>query len=129
MEGYYLGGVTIKGDDINNDTDRLAEHDFFVSYPMRTGVYLVNAVLNINNSDFSKFNSYIGVGIGSAVVSIYNANSTQTSPYEPGVNHYNSDPNDTTVTFAAQPKIGLRWNFNQNTSMFAEYRFLSHVPQ
>ncbi len=124
LEGYYLGGVTLSGHDINNNTDRLDEHDFLVSYPMQTSVFLINAILNINNAEFSKFHPYVGVGIGSAIVSISGANSTQTSPFEAGINHYNSDSSDTVTAFAAQPKIGVQWNLNQNTSVFAEYRFL-----
>ena len=124
LEGYYLGGASLSGNELNNDTTRLNEHDFFVTYPMHTGVVLVNAVLNANHSDLGKFHPYIGVGAGTAVISIRGANSTQKSPSEPGVNHYNSDTNDTRIAFAAQPKIGVSFDLNQNANMFVEYRFL-----
>lgn len=124
LEGYYMGGAKIEGHDISNDTVRLDEHDFIVSYPLKSGVFLINAVLNANNALFGNFKPYVGVGIGSAIVSISNANALQTSPPEPGINHYNSNPDDKAVTFAAQPKVGLRFDFSPNTSVFAEYRFL-----
>ena len=124
LEGYYIGGTNIHGDDLNNDTARLVEHDFHVTYPLQTGVVLANAVLNANHSALGRFHPYVGVGVGLAVVSISGANSTQKSPPEPGINHYNSDPNDVSTTFAAQPKIGVNFDLSQHTSMFIEYRFL-----
>ncbi len=124
LEGYYMGGAEIEGHDINNETTRLPEHDFLVKYPLRTGVFLVNAVLNANNTMFGKIKPYVGVGIGSAVVSIHGASAIQLSPPEPGLNHYNSDSDDTSVTFAAQPKIGFHYDLGSSTSIFAEYRFL-----
>ncbi|MCX7117927.1 MAG: acyloxyacyl hydrolase [Legionellales bacterium] len=124
LEGYYIGGANIYGDDLNNATARLVEHDFHVTYPLQTGVVLANAVLNANHSALGRFHPYVGVGVGLAVVSISGANSTQKSPPEPGINHYNSDPNDVGTTFAAQPKIGVSFDLSQHTSMFVEYRFL-----
>lgn len=124
LEGYYMGGTTIQGDDLNNATARLVEHDFFVSYPLKTGVVLVNAVLNANHAALGKFHPYIGAGIGAAVISISGATSVQKSPSEPGINHYNSDPNDTSTAFAVQPKIGVTFDLSANTSLFVEYRFL-----
>lgn len=128
LEGYYLGGTTWRASEINNDTTRLDAHNFQVTYPTRTGVFLVNALLNLNHSAFGRFNPYIGVGGGAAVVSISNATSIQTSPDEPGINHYNSDPNDVSLAFAAQPKVGLSFKLNQAMNMFVEYRFLYLSP-
>lgn len=124
LEGYYIGGVDIDGHDISNDTTRLPEHDFHVTYPIKSGVFLINAVLNANNSVFGSFRPYVGVGIGTAVVSVSDASSIQTSPPEIGVNHYNASTSDTEVAFAAQPKVGLRFDLTPHTSVFAEYRFL-----
>ena len=124
LEGYYMGGPTIEGYDQNNDTTRLLEHDFHVTYPLHTGVFLVNAILNANHANFGKFHPYIGVGAGAAVLSITGANATQKTPAEPGINHYNSRTNDTSLAFAAQPKIGVSFDVSQNTKMFVEYRFL-----
>ena len=124
LEGYYIGGSILRGEDVNNGTTRLTEHDFHVTYPMNTGVFLVNAILNVNHSAFEKIHPYVGVGIGTSVISISNAMSTQITPAEPGINHYNSGSSDTTVAFAAQPKVGVSFSLSQNTNMFFEYRFL-----
>lgn len=124
LEGYYMGGAKIEGHDLSNDTTRLPEHDFLVSYPLKTGVFLANAILNADHLILGRFKPYVGVGIGSAVVSTSGATSIQLSPQEPGINHYNANPDDTTLAFAAQPKIGLHFDLNTQASIFAEYRFL-----
>ncbi len=124
LEGYYIGGATIAGEEINNDTARLTEHDFMLSYPSHTGVFLVNALLNVTHSYLGKFHPYVGVGAGVALFSVTNATSVQTTPSEPDVNHYNSDPNDQALVMAAQPKIGLSYQISKYTSLFGEYRFL-----
>lgn len=121
LEGYYIGRVIMAGHSYN-DTDRLPEHDFAVTYPLKTGVFLVNAILNANES-FGVFRPYIGVGIGSAVSSVTNARAIQISPPEIGVNHYSGDVNDRAFAFAAQPKVGFHLDFNR-LSVFAEYRYL-----
>lgn len=123
LEGYYVGRTIIKAPDLRNDTDRLPEHDFLVTYPVKSGVFLVNAILNADAAQFGRFRPYVGVGIGSAVLSIQGATATQLSPAEPNVNHYNSDPNARAVAFAAQPKVGFHVDFS-HASFFAEYRFL-----
>lgn len=124
LEGYYLGQSTLRGDDLNNTSAATFEHDFHVTYPMQTGVFLVNAVLNANSSNLGRFHPYVGVGAGGGVVSISGANSLQTSPPEIGVNHYNSNSDDSSVAFAAQPKVGVSFNVTPNTNVFVEYRFL-----
>lgn len=124
LEGYYIGGVEIKGHDLNNNTDRLPEHDFLVTYPLKSGVFLINAVLNANDSVFGKFKPYAGVGIGAAVVSVSGASAIQVSPMEAGINHYNSNTSDKALAFAAQPKIGVSYDLSSRTRLFAEYRFL-----
>ncbi|MBI5447094.1 MAG: hypothetical protein HY939_00005 [Gammaproteobacteria bacterium] len=127
LEAYYLGN-TLTGNNLNNETDRLAQHDFRVSFPMHTGVFLANAVLNVNHATLQKFHPYVGVGVGTAIISISGANSTQTTPAEPGINHYNSDPNASAWAFAAQPKIGVSFELANKTSLFVEYRFLYLSP-
>lgn len=124
LEGYYLGRSTMRGDDINNETDRLAEHDFQVTYPMNTGVFLVNFVVNSSTERLGNFHPYVGVGAGVAGVSISGANSLQTSPLEAGINHYNSDTSDMAIALAAQPKVGISWHLQDKTNVFLEYRFL-----
>jgi opacity protein-like surface antigen len=121
LEGFYLGKSSFTGHDINNNTTRLPEHDFLVNYPMTSGVFLANAILNLTPSQ-TRYHPYIAAGIGGAVLSIAHATATQTSPAEPGINHYNSNPNDTAATFAAQGKAGLSFDLTQHISLFAEYR-------
>lgn len=124
LEGYYLGKSKFTAHDINNVTTRLPEHNFMVTYPMKSGVFLTNAVLNFNLPNLNRFQPYVGGGIGAAVISISDAISTQVAPPEVGVNHYNSNGNDKDAAFAAQAKVGLNVSLSQNTSLFAEYRWL-----
>lgn len=122
LEGYYLTNSTFHADLINN-TARLDEHDFLVSYPMRRTVFLANYVLNFGKPCLL-VQPYIGFGIGSAIVRIAGADASQISPPEVGVNHYNSNPHDTDATFAGQIKAGLSYDINKCVSVFAEYRWL-----
>lgn len=122
LEGYCIGRTALHARDLSNQTERLPEHDFFVTYPLKTGVFLVNAVVSADDS-LGRASPYVGIGIGSAVLSVSGAISTQVNPSEIGVNHYNSETNDRAVAFAAQPKAGVSFDFGR-TSIFVEYRFL-----
>ena len=121
FEGYYLGKHTYTGD-LTNDTARLDEHDFDVSYKMKRSAFLANLVVNLNPCLVVQ--PYVGVGIGGALVDISGADATQVRPPEAGVNHYNSKNSDMAPTFAGQIKAGLIYDFNQYVSVFAEYRWL-----
>lgn len=123
-EGYYLKRETFTAHDVGNNTERLDEHDFLVTYPMKTAVFLVNAVLNFNLPCRSRFHPYVGVGIGGALSSISNANAEQVAPPEAGVNHFNANPSDKDATLAAQAKLGLNFDLCRKLSVFAEYRSL-----
>jgi len=122
LEGYSMSNNSFTGD-LTNNTVRLPEHDFLVSYPMSRTVVLVNAVLNFNNPRFLA-HPYIGLGIGDALVRITGASSTQINPTEGGINHYNANNSDTNSTFAGQIKIGLSYDINKYISVFADYRWL-----
>lgn len=122
LEWYTINKRTFSGNLINNN-QRLPEHDFLVSYPMSKNMYLVNAILNFKKQNFI-VNPYIGFGIGSAILRISDANSTQIDPTEVGVNHYNSNSSSTSSTFAGQIKLGLSYDMNKYVSFFAEYRWL-----
>lgn len=113
-----------KRGDLINPTARLPEHDFHNSFPMNVGVYLFNGIFSLHNCCLGSFSPYVGGGIGAACISIRKARSTQISPAEPGINHFNSDRGDTSFTFAAQVKAGLRYNFCDRFHIFGEYRFL-----
>lgn len=106
------------------DTDRLPEHDFVDTFRMNSGVYLANIVLSLNNSCFKAVSPYVGLGVGATRISLKNARSTQVAPVELGVNHFNSDRNDTSWAFAAQVKAGLRYNICKSFHIFGEYRYL-----
>ncbi|MES2211542.1 MAG: P44/Msp2 family outer membrane protein [Pseudomonadota bacterium] len=122
LEGYTINKSSFDGD-LSNNIERIPEHEFVVSYPMRRTVFLTNAVLNFNNPRF-QFHPYIGLGVGSTVVKISGASSTQISPAEEGVNHYNTNTGDTNSTFAGQAKLGLSYDINKYVSFFADYRWL-----
>lgn len=109
---------------INQTLVGLPEHDFHDSFRMNSSVILANAVFSINNECLFGFTPYIGGGIGAARVSLHNADSLQVEPDEAGINHFNSNPNDSAWAFAAQGKAGLRYNFCESFHVFAEYRYL-----
>jgi hypothetical protein len=122
LEGYYLGS-TQSGQLTSNDT---INRRFNVSLPMDMGVFLTNAVLNFHTP--YKVHPYIGGGAGAAFVSISGADSLQVNTPEPGINHFNSNPNASSWSFAAQAKTGFRAEIDERWSLFAEYRFLYIAP-
>lgn len=122
FEAYWYR-YTKRGDLIN-PTTRIEEHDFLDSFPMRSGVYLLNGVFALNSCCLRRFSPYVGGGVGVTHISIRNADSLQVAPPEAGVNHFNSDPSDSSWAFAAQFKAGLRYNIFCRTHIFGEYRFL-----
>jgi len=109
---------------INHTVIGLPERDFFDTFHMSSNVLLANVVFAINNDCLFGFSPYVGGGIGAARVSLHQADSLQLEPLEAGINHFNSNRNDSAWTFAAQAKVGLRYNFCQMFHIFAEYRYL-----
>jgi hypothetical protein len=89
FEAYYLGD-TQEGH-LVNPTTRLPEHEFVVSLPMNTGVFVANAVVSLR-TPLPRIHPYIGAGVGMAYTAIDGADSTQIKPAEAGVNHFNSGP-------------------------------------
>lgn len=124
LEGYYIGKSSFKGHEVNNETFRLPEHDFLVTYPMTSGVFLANTVLNFNLANYTRWHPYVAGGIGAAILSISHADALQVAPLEANVNHYNGNPKDHAATFAAQTKVGLNFAFTEHLSVFGEYRWL-----
>ena len=122
LEGYYLS-VTETATLIN-PTDRIPEHTFVDTFPMNTGVFLANAVFVLNNSNKPRIHPYVGGGVGFSLVSISEATSTQINPAEPGVNHFDQNPNASNWTFAVQGKAGLQLDLNEHWKVFGEYRYL-----
>lgn len=124
FEGYYMNGISLNGHTFNDVPERLPEHDFDLNFPLKTKVFLINAVFNSHCAVFERFTPYLGVGFGSALGSISNATSLQVGPPEVGVNHYNGDPNSKSVTFAGQFKAGFGFDICTQLKAFAEYRYL-----
>jgi opacity protein-like surface antigen len=113
-----------KGDLINQTVIGLPEHDFHDSFHMNSNVILANVVLSINNDCLCGFTPYVGGGIGAARVSLHKADSLQVEPVEAGINHFNSNRDDSSWAFAAEAKTGLRYSFYELFHIFAEYRYL-----
>lgn len=122
LEGYSMSRKSFTGD-LTNNTARLPEHDFVVTYPMSRSVFLGNAVLSLDNPCI-RFHPYVGLGIGSGLVRISGADATQVAPVEAGVNHYNANTSDSNSAFAGQIKLGVSYDINQYVSVFADYRWL-----
>lgn len=119
IEGYYFAQT--KKVHLVNPTERLDFHEFKDTFPLRQGTLLANFTLALTNDYLTP---YIGGGIGAGMVSIHGADATQIEFPEPGVNHFNSNPNAFNWTFAAQVKAGLRYSPYKHIRLFAEYRFL-----
>ncbi len=123
LEGFYLAGSQQRAT-LANPTVRLDEHAFSDTFPSRTTVLLANMVVGFH-TPYQGFTPYIGGGIGAANVSIKGATSTQTDPAEPGINHFNANPDSQAWTFAAQVKAGARMPLgNSGAYLFGEYRYL-----
>jgi hypothetical protein len=123
LEGFYLAGNQQRAT-LTNPTNRLDEHTFSDSFPSRTTVLLANMVVGFR-TPYQGFTPYIGGGIGAANVSIKGATSTQTDPAEPGINHFNANPDSSAWTFAAQAKVGARMPLGDSGAyLFGEYRYL-----
>lgn len=126
FEGYYLGSS--QNGQLLNPTPRIPEHSFADSLPMNAGVLLANSVLTLHTPYMDKIHPYFGGGVGAAFVSISGADSTQLNPAEPGINHFNSNPNASSWSFAAQAKTGIRAELAERWWLFVEYRFLYLSP-
>jgi opacity protein-like surface antigen len=122
LEGFWYGHK--KKGHLTNNTDRLPEHDFHDSFRMDLGIYVANAILSFNSPCLKGFVPYVGGGVGAANIYIKNAKSKQVDPPEPGINHFNSRRNDSSWAFAAQAKVGLRYNICKSFHIFGEYRYL-----
>jgi opacity protein-like surface antigen len=122
LEGFYLatGGRSAT---VNNPTSRLDEHTFNDTFSLNNSVFLANLVFSMPTSYYN-LTPYIGGGFGAARVSATGADSLQIAPPEAGVNHFNSDPDSSAFTFAAQLKAGVRVTLGPNAFLFGEYRYL-----
>jgi opacity protein-like surface antigen len=122
IEGFYLAAGTRRATQ-NSPTERLEEHTFENRFPTSNTVFLANMVVSFPTSH-PGVTPYIGGGIGAARVSINGADSLQIAPPEAGVNHFNTGPDSSAWTFAAQAKAGVRLSIGSNAYVFGEYRYL-----
>jgi opacity protein-like surface antigen len=122
IEGFYLDTGTRRAT-LENPSNRMPEHTFDTTYPMNNAVFLASMVLSFPTS-YPGVTPYIGGGIGGALVTIDGAKSLQTNPSEGALNHFNSGPDSSAWTFAAQVKAGVRFALGRNAYVFGEYRFL-----
>ncbi len=122
IEGFYLDTGTRRAT-LENPSNRIPEHTFDDSLPTNSSVFLVNLVLSSSTS-FHGLTPYVGGGIGGARVNIDGARSFQINPAEGDINHFNSGPDSSVWTFAAQIKAGARVALGSNAYLFGEYRYL-----
>jgi opacity protein-like surface antigen len=118
LEGFYLSAGTRRAT-LQNPTDRLPEHTFDDTFPMSSSVFLANLVLS-----FPTAHGVVTPYIGGGRVTVDGASSLQLNPVEVGVNHFNSGPDSSVWTFAAQAKAGVRVALGSNVFVFGEYRYL-----
>lgn len=120
MEGLYLGKHSPVGE--MPVMPRVLGTQY-VTIPMTAGVFLANAVFTLQTPLTDKVLPYVGVGIGMASLSIHGSDSA--NPSEPGINHFNSNPDASDSAFVFQLKLGLKSEVYQNLFLFAEYRYIS----
>lgn len=107
-----------------DNTSRIPSHTFDDSLPMRTGVFLANAVFGFKLPNVCNVYPYVGVGLGGTRIRISDADSPQVNPPEADVNHFNSNPDASDTAFAAQAKVGINFNLSCHLRLLAEYRYL-----
>lgn len=122
LEGFYLAAKP-KGD---LDIDPQALGTQYDSLPLEVGAVLANAVFNLRTPYSEAITPYAGVGAGYGAVFIDDSNST--NPSEPGINHFNSEPDASSGGLALQAKIGIRAEVASNWSVFTEYRHIYIAP-
>jgi opacity protein-like surface antigen len=123
FEGYYLGTQQVGFLNNLDSTNRLPEHLFDYRAPLNIGVLMPNFLVTLHTP--FKIHPYAGFGVGTAIVSNSGATSLQLAPPEPGINHFNSNPNVTAWAPAATCRAGLRFDLGNSWYLFAEYKFLA----
>lgn len=118
LEGLYLGTHSPTG---VMPVDPAFLGTQYVTIPMTAGVFLANAVITLRTP--YSIHPYIGIGIGGALISIKDSDSA--NPSEPGINHFNSDPDSSDFAMAFQFKAGIKAELCENLDLFFEYRRLS----
>lgn len=106
---------------INDVSARLPEYAFQVRYPTKTKIFLARGTLKVHNPNWKTLHPYVGMGLGSALMSLSGMNTQST---EAPVYPLNSEANLSKWVLSFQPKIGMNLDLNQRTSLFIEYRYL-----
>ena len=120
LEGIYIGKHSPTGE---MPVRPQALGMQYVTVPVTAGVLLANAVFTVKTPYSDTIFPYLGAGAGIAFLSIKGSDSA--NPSEPGINHFNSDPDASDTAFAMQLKAGIKAEVNKNLSVFTEYRYLS----
>lgn len=98
----------------------------YVTLPINSLSVLVNAVFTLRTPYSDTFLPYAGAGAGYGVVFVDGSNST--NPSEPGINHFNAEPDAFGGGLALQAKIGVRAKVSSNLAIFTEFRHVSISP-
>lgn len=123
LEGYYIGKKNVTSN-TTNIASTSNKQDFTVTYPMSSGVGMINAILNFDSQQALRWHPYVGGGVGMGVVSISSATAIQTNPAGVTANQYGSSSSASDTAFATQAKAGLNFDYNEHFKIFAEYRYL-----
>lgn len=120
VEGYFLRSSAIGT--LVNPTEVIPGHTFDVTLPMRSSVFVVSSLWVLKTPRPERVRAYAALGVGAARVSAKGADSAQINPAEPGINHFNSDPDERDSTFAVQPKAGAAITLTRRFALTTEYR-------
>ena len=120
LEGLYLGTHTPEGE-MPIQPKFLGTQ--YVTLHMKGYVLLANVLLTVRTPYSQRFFPYAGAGAGTARVAITDSDSA--NPSEPGINHFNSDPDASDSALAWQFRLGVKGNLTRRWSLFAEYRYLN----
>lgn len=123
LEGLYLGEHSPEGEMPIRPRFLGTQ---YVSFDTKGYALLATALLTVETPWSQRFRPYAGFSAGTARLSLSNADST--NPSEPGINHFNSDPEAADNASARQFKLGLESNLSQHLSLFTEYRYL-HIDK
>ena len=119
LEGLYLGTHTPEGE-MPIQPQFLGTQ--YVTLHMKGYALLANILLAVETPYSQRVFPYAGVGMGTARVSITDSESA--NPSEPGINHFNSDPDAADSATTWQLRLGVKGNLTRYWSLFAEYRYL-----
>lgn len=95
----------------------------YLSFDTKGYALLTTAMLTVATPWSQRFLPYAAASTGPARVSLSNADSA--NPSEPGINHFNSDPDASDTASALQFKLGIESKLSRDLLLFTEYRYLN----